>query len=234
VLYSSAWSLSAQSFFRTSHITDVAGSWVSFTFNGSEITVYGSIPSSNTTHSPPTAAYAIDAAKPFVTAEPMATEPILNQPLFSASQLSGDMHTLVINVTDVQTESPFSIDYFIVTPPLPQASVIPPDPTEAVSSLSSKPQASGATVGILAGVLGSVVFILLCLCAFFFVILRRRRQRAHRSKSFQSSLFTTSESILMWNDWGGRAPSAYSSTSSAPFRSKARSATVSEKSRSTT
>ncbi|KAJ6595568.1 hypothetical protein DFH09DRAFT_143017 [Mycena vulgaris] len=236
VLYSSSpsWSLSSQGFFQTSHQTDLAGSWLSFNFNGSAITVFGSIPASNATHPPPTAAYAVDAAKPFVTAEPMAAKAILNQPLFSASQLPPGMHKLVVNVTDVQTTSPFCIDYFIVTPSPPQvsASAILPKTTLAVSDASSKTQPSGATVGILAGVLGSALIVLLCLSAFLFVILRRRRQRAHRSRSLQSSLFTTSESILRWNDWGARAPSAYSSTSG-PFRTKTRSAAASEKSRST-
>ncbi|KAJ7485640.1 hypothetical protein FB451DRAFT_62143 [Mycena latifolia] len=228
VRYSPAWSLSSQGFFRTSHETSVVGSWVTFNFNGSAITVYGSVPASNTTHPPPTAVYAIDAATPFTTSEPMASSPILNQPLFSASQLSEDTHTLVINVTAVQAASPFSIDYFIVTP-RPSASAKLPESSLATTSSLTKTQPSGATVGILAGVLGSVIFVLLCLSAFFLVIFRRRRQRMQRSKSFQSSLFTTSESILRWNEWGGSAvPSAYSA-SSAPFRAKPRSIAVSEK-----
>jgi len=180
----------------------------------------------------------MDAAKPFTTAEPMATQAILNQPLFSASQLSRDTHSLFINVTNVQTASPFSIDYFIVlpsTPSLPSplspsasasasGSAVSPKSSLEVSSGAGKVEMSQATVGILAGVLGSVIFILLGVSLFFYVIIRRRRMRAHRSKSFQSSLFTTSESILMWS----RTPSQYS-------RGKTQSGggnSISEKSRS--
>jgi len=238
VFYSPSWSIVGQApFFQTTHQTDVIGSWVSFTFNGSGIAVFGSVPASNATHAGPTAAYAIDAAEPFVTAEPMAAVPIPNQPLFSASMLSGGAHTVMINVTDVQSASPFSLDYFLVTPPLPNASVS----AKAVASASSSVSASavsdaasnlassssssssvaggrtagvGTTLGVLAGVLSAVIFILLCVLVFFFVILRRRRRRAEQSVGLQSSLFTRPESILLWS----RAPSTHAP--SYAFRTK--------------
>lgn len=225
VIYSPNWSLHSQGTFQTSHQTDVIGSSLSFTFNGSGITVFGSIPASNAAHRPPTAVYAVDAAEPFTTAEPLAAKPILRQPLFSASHLSNGTHTLVVNVTDVQAASPYSIDFFFVSP-MPSSPAPSSSSSLAPSSASSvvAAHASNATVGILAGILGSAVFILLCLTAFL-LILRRRRQRARRSKRLQSSLFTSSESILRWNDWGGRAPSAYSSSPPG----KPRSLTFSEK-----
>ncbi|KAJ7785357.1 hypothetical protein DFH07DRAFT_8250 [Mycena maculata] len=210
VFYSPNWSISSQGFFQTSHQTDSVGSWLSFNFSGSAITVFGSIPASNATAEPPTAAYSIDAAKPFVTAQPLATQPIANQPLFSASQLSSEAHSLVINVTDVQSGSPFSVDYFIVTPSAPSASALSSASSLTATSLSSKTQSPGTTVGIVAGVLGSAIFILLGFLAFLFVILRRRRKRAQRSENLQSSLFTTTESILGWS----RAPSSHFSTAS--------------------
>jgi len=187
----------------------------------------------------------MDAANPFTTAQPMATQAILNQPLFSSPQLSRDTtHSLLINVTHVQSASPFSIDYFIVTPSTPSlsfpfspsasasasGSAALPKSSLEVSNSTGKVEMSQATVGILAGVLGSVIFVLLGVSLFFYVIIRRRRMRARRSKSFESSLFTTSESILMWS----RAPSHYSTSS--PFRSKAQSGggnSISEKSRTT-
>ncbi|KAJ6612746.1 hypothetical protein B0H10DRAFT_2222917 [Mycena sp. CBHHK59/15] len=142
VLYSTSWSIDGP-FFQTSHQTTVVGSWVSFTFNGSAITVYGSIPPSNATSAPPTAAYAIDAAPPFVTSEPLATHLLPNQPLFSASQLSSDTHSLVINVTSVQAGSPFSIDFFIVTPTAP----ITP---AAITSASVSPSQQQVVAAVLA------------------------------------------------------------------------------------
>ncbi|KAJ7204718.1 hypothetical protein GGX14DRAFT_459468 [Mycena pura] len=168
----------------------------------------------------------------------MAAVPIPNQPLFSASMLSGGAHTVTINVTDVQSASPFSLDYFLVTPPLPtasasakavvsaSASVSASAVSGAASSLASSSSSSvagggrttpgvGTTLGVLAGVLSAVIFILLCVLVFFFVILRRRRKRAaEQSVGLQSSLFTRPESILLWS----RAPSTHAP--SYPFRTK--------------
>ncbi|KAJ6577628.1 hypothetical protein B0H19DRAFT_1120724 [Mycena capillaripes] len=234
VSYSTTWSLSPNGFFQTSHQTVVVGSTLSFSFNGTGIVVFGSVPPSNATHAPPTAAYSVDGGAPVATAEPMATTTISNQPLFSISGLSaGSAHSFVINVTDVQPASPFSIDYFIVKPaastpspsPSPSASVIAPE--KVVTSSTTSPNKSAATVGILAGVLGAVIFILLCVMVFVLVILRRRRQRALRSKSMQSSLFTTPESILMYS----REPSSYYASKVNPWRNKQPS--VSEKSHKT-
>jgi hypothetical protein len=160
--------------------------------------VFGSIPASNSTHPPPTAVYVVDAATPFTTAEPMATAPILNQPLFYQDQLSPGTHKLLINVTAVQAASPFSLDYFIITPEgsvAPESAIAaasasaisPPASSHPTSGSLSEAHTSAATVGILAGVLGSIIFILLCLSVFFFVIIRRRRRRTNRSKSFQSA-----------------------------------------------
>ncbi|KAJ7167427.1 hypothetical protein C8R43DRAFT_1232327 [Mycena crocata] len=234
VFYSSSWTLNSHGPFVTSHDTDTVGSWLSLNFSGSAITVFGSVPASNESRVPPTAAYSIDASEPFVTAEPRATRLIPDQPLFAASQLSHDPHLLVINVTDVHPESRFSIGFFKVTPwpPEASASAIPPQSSSPVSSsTSSAAQVSSATstsatIVILAGVLGSVVFVLLCFSALLFVIIRRRRQRAHKSQSLKSSLFTSSESILMWS----RGSPSLASTSA--YGGKTGLSTMSEKSSS--
>jgi len=222
VVYSTSWLLIPHGFFQTSHQTDVVGSSLSFNFNGTGITVFGSIPASNATHAPPTAAYSIDAAAPVVTAEPLAPDPVLNQPLFSTSGLADGPHTLNVTVTNVQSASPFAVDYFIVKPgtpsaaPSPSASVISPE--KAISVTPSK-SSSRATVGILAGVLGSIIFVLLCVVAFFIVIVRRRRRRALRSKDLQSSLFTSTESIVMYS----REPSSHYPATSNSWLAKPRS-----------
>jgi hypothetical protein len=231
VVYSASWLLSPHGFFQTSHQTDVVGSSLSFKFNGTGITVFGSIPASNATHAPPTAAYSIDAAAPVVTAEPLAAGPIPNQPLFSASGLSNGLHTLNVTVTAVDSASPFAVDYFIVKP---AATSLPPSPSAASSPLSPSASvilpvkatndaptksSSGMMAGILAGVLGAVIFVLLCVVAVFIVILRRRRRRALRAKDLQSSLFTSPESILRYS----REPSSHYPATSSSWLDKTRS-----------
>ncbi|KAJ7635026.1 hypothetical protein FB45DRAFT_1025927 [Roridomyces roridus] len=228
VKYSPDWSIKSQGFFSTSHATDVPGSWVTFNFTGSAITVFGSIPASNSSNPGPTAAYSIDAAKPFVTTQPMASQEIDFQPLFSASQLSSDtVHEITINVTDVQPGAPFTLDYLIFAPSPPQGSS---SASESLSVSATAPATSsldvqgassrtnpfdqggtGTTVAIVA-VLGTVVFVLIVLLVLFLVIIPMRRNRARAEGSHKSSLFTTPESILRWS----RAPSSsprYSITS---------------------
>ncbi|KAJ7064952.1 hypothetical protein C8F01DRAFT_1367177 [Mycena amicta] len=228
VLYSPTWSIESLPFFQTAHQTHVVGSSLSLTFDGSGITVFGSIPSSNITHPPPTTVYMIDAAQPFTTAEPMAALPVPNQPLFSASHLSAGKHTLVVNVTAVQFASPFSIDYFIIAPSSPASSTGSALGSSVSSTaLEAAHTTSNAAVGVLAGVLSAVTFILLCGVAFLIVALRRRRKRQQQSKSLESSLFTRAESILRWS----RVPSLRSTNSHYPFhRSEAHLTNSSEKS----
>jgi hypothetical protein len=113
-----------------------------------------------------------------VTAEPLATNPVLNQPLFSKSRLADGTHTLFIQVLNVSSASPFAVDYFIIKPPTTAPFTVPSAST-SVSALSTEKDvvngstkgASKATVGVLAGVFGVAVFILLCIIAFFIVII---------------------------------------------------------------
>lgn len=239
--YSTSWTLHPHPFFQTSHETDVVGSSLSFPFTGTGITVFGTIPPSNATHPPPTAAYRVDSDDPVLTTESLATDSVPNQPLFAKSNLSPGPHTLVIKVTGVQKESPYSIDFFIVTPvPVshPSASSSPkalspssatPNPSSEAPSASSSVVAESAInnhsnskslsppVGIIAGVLGAIIFLLVCVGAFFLVRARWRRRRRQRAAQYaQSSLFTTPESIMMYS----RAPSSYYPFSQNPWRGK--------------
>ncbi|KAJ7913873.1 hypothetical protein B0H13DRAFT_459404 [Mycena leptocephala] len=250
--YSTSWTLNPHPFFQTSHETDVVGSSLSFPFTGTGITVFGTIPPSNATHTPPTAAYRVDNNDPVVTTQSLATDSVPNQPLFAKSNLPPGPHTLVIKVTDVQKESPYSIDFFIVTPvPVSHPSAASSS-SKAVSSSSaaanpsseapsasssvvaekainnpSNGNSSSAPVGIIAGVLGAIIFLLVCVGAFFFVRNRwRRRRRQRAAKYAPSSLFTTPESIMMYS----RAPSSYYPFLQNPWRGKQPS--VSEKSES--
>ncbi|KAK7044500.1 hypothetical protein R3P38DRAFT_166832 [Favolaschia claudopus] len=207
VRYSPAWSLSPLGFFGTSHQTEEAGSSLSLNFNGTGIIVFGSVPPSSGSNAPPTASYTVDTSPPVVTAEAMAKTPILNQPLFSVSNLHPGSHTLDIKVLNVSAASPFGIQYFIVTPQALAAtsassSSLSPDQvpeSTTINGTAESRSASRTTVGILAGVLGSVIFVLLCVVVTFVVIARRRQRRASRTKEMQSSLFTSTESILRYS-----------------------------------
>ncbi|KAJ7255869.1 hypothetical protein B0H12DRAFT_1233025 [Mycena haematopus] len=194
--YSTSWILSPHGSFQTSHQTEAVGSSLSFNFSGSGISVFGSVPASNGTFHPPTAAYSIDAAAPVVTTEPLATVLVGNQPLFSTSGLANGTHSLAIEVLNVSSAAPFSVDYFIVHSVLPSTTSSPPGSTKSLEKGTDK-SSSRRTMGILAGVLGAVVFILICVTAFFIVTMRRRRRRALRSKDLQSKYLPSISSIII-------------------------------------
>jgi len=201
--YSASWSLSPNGLYRSSHQTGVVGSSLSFNFEGTGITVYGSVPASNATFQPPTAAYSIDAAAPVVTTEPLAAHLVINQPLFFASGLVNGKHSLAIEVLNVSSATPFALEYFIVNANTGSTSTHVPSPSAPSGTHRGQDHQhsdkSKELVGILAGVLVAVGFILICLALFVIVLKRRRQRRAQRTKDIQSSLFTSPESIAMYS-----------------------------------
>lgn len=148
--------------------------------------MFGTVPQSNDTVKPPTAEYSLDAAAPFVTTAPTADTAISNQPLFAASSLSSQEHELVIRIKDAQ--APYTLDHFFVFPKIGNTTqnVVNKSPTPtprtsetpAPGGLSTVAQdPSAMTIRALAGILGSlVVIVLLVLAVFLF-----RRQRHSRS-----------------------------------------------------
>ncbi|KAJ6495414.1 hypothetical protein C8R45DRAFT_170614 [Mycena sanguinolenta] len=143
-----------------------------------------------------------------------------------AGRQSTDRHISHLNLRAQSSPPPSPPSLPLPSPPPPPTCVAPcvldSDPRIAYSSSLSQaatsPSASATTgnsthkaskgtpskelVGILAGVLGSAVFILICITAVLIVLMRRRRRRAQR---FQSSLFTTTESM----DVAARERSSY-------------------------
>ncbi|KAF9467962.1 hypothetical protein BDZ94DRAFT_1248190 [Collybia nuda] len=215
LLYKGAWSLDGNPAFTT-HSTVTPGSSVSFKFNGSGIVVFGTVPQSNSTNPPPTAAYVLDAAQPFITTEPSANRNIPSQPLFAAFQLSPDEHSITINIQKAQ--SPFILERFFVFPrvnitqqavdaghssPTPSFGSTTPVPKEQKTTTDSQ-----VTVRILAAILGSLVTIMF-LAGLYVLYIRRRRRKASlslmsespplSSRGLRDTIFTSTESILQNN-----------------------------------
>jgi hypothetical protein len=162
--------------------------------------VFGTVPKSNATVKPPTAAYALDAAPPFVTTEPTANSNIPSQPLFAAFQLSSEEHSLTITVENAQ--SPYILERFFV---FPRVNVThsavdadpPPTPPKNSPPVTKAPTTtveSQMTVRVLAGVLGSLVALIVITGVFF--LFRRWRLRTRKSSpmSETSDSLTTSSS----------------------------------------
>ncbi|KDR79986.1 hypothetical protein GALMADRAFT_208230 [Galerina marginata CBS 339.88] len=228
VYYNGTWVLNAQ-LSSTTHSTTVSGSTISLRFNGSGIVVFGTVPASNDTFEPPTAVYTIDQDPPFSTTLPRAAKAIPNQPLFASGQhLSDDEHQLVINVTTVS--APYSLANFFVMPRgsgskdmigqpptggvISHSSILPtptPTITSSTPQLASPDSSNGhhkeKVVKTLAGVLGTIAFLMLTIVTAFYFF--RRRVIAKRKLALMVNArpdtvytsFTSTESILR-NDSG--------------------------------
>lgn len=150
--------------------------------------------------------------------EPQAAHAIANQPFFASSQLASDYeHTLKIKL--VTADTPFILDYLFLFPSsnitqdvvsaLPSNSAIV-SPTASVVNSAKKTaaatastSANGTTFKIVAGVLGSVVAVLLLTIGLFLV---RRRHQARSRKFYPESrsgsdargLFSNDPMKLLW------------------------------------
>ncbi|KAF5371583.1 hypothetical protein D9758_003436 [Tetrapyrgos nigripes] len=193
IIYSGAWSLTSNEgggFDTTTHETTQSGSTVTFSFNGTGIIVFGSVPQSDNTVFPPTVNYTVDTADPVTTQQPFAVNTIRNQPLFVSAQLSPDQeHTIVINV--INASAPYELDKFYVFPAhnftqnsvngnhSPTSSTSSSDSEATTSALSGSQNGSTGsivsmtTLGITAAVLGTLVVILLFTSLFLLFRLRR-------------------------------------------------------------
>ncbi|KAK0458960.1 uncharacterized protein EV420DRAFT_342047 [Desarmillaria tabescens] len=225
VLYNGPWSLDGAGPSNTTHSTSTAGSTASLSFNGSGIIVFGAVPSSSTSSNPPTTSFTIDAAAPFVTTEPQIAQAYLNQPLFVASELSQKEHKIVINVTDAGPDSPFILDYFLISPhpnstsnteatisfPAASSSTSPTPFASAIKSTASSANnvsdvngVSPAIIKVLAALLGVMFFVIIFLVVFLVIYIRRSKIQRGRSiprsfksrTSHQGTLLTTTESII--------------------------------------
>jgi hypothetical protein len=193
----------------TTHNTVVEGSNVSLIFNGkfyqyplqdpdtqltiagSSIVVFGTVPASNQSQ-PPTVAYFLDTLPPSIMTLPQATADISNQPLFSSHYLSpNDEHRLFINVTKIHPETPYALASFFISPvPCSRTSQATSPTTTSLTApvtASSLSMPDHKTIIIVAGVLGSLVFLFIVAILVFLILRWRIYARRERSNPENSS-----------------------------------------------
>lgn len=137
------------------------------------ITVFGTVPSSNATSSPPTVVFTVDDNTPITITLPLANTDISDQPFFASEELApNEIHTLLVNVTDAS--SPFIIARFFVGHPTTTSNVVDmdlPPPSDVVNpipsvsfntTLSLQSQLNELqTVKILVGILAGLLIIVM-------------------------------------------------------------------------
>ena len=165
-----------------------SGSRYSIDISGSAIVVFGTVPASNQSE-PPTVAYFLDTLPPSITTLPQAAADIPNQPLYSSLDLSpNEQHRLFINVTKIQPETPYALASFSISPVLPcsrssqSSQATSQTATSPTAPISASPitMPDHKTIIIVAGVLGSLVF--LFIVAILVSLILRWRMYARRER----------------------------------------------------
>lgn len=162
-------------FNSTSHRTTSKGSTATFRFNGTGVSVFGTIPPNDLPGGPSISSYTLDdIPSVFFTAE-ASSVPIFRQ-LFYQSPLLPDTHHQLI-ITTLNDDSEFGLDYLLHNPSASGDTA----GSSAVTSKVKKTQgvSSGAFAGAIAG--GTVFVILLILTAYLFYR-RRKRPRVYAPK----------------------------------------------------
>ncbi|KAJ6585972.1 hypothetical protein B0H19DRAFT_1111070 [Mycena capillaripes] len=162
VTYSPGWQArnhSDSSLEGTEHVSESAGSSVALSFEGAQISLFGSFQNSFA------GSFAIDASPPTMISSSQNQNPFFN---FSSPMLSPGSHT--INFT-VLTGNSVAVDYFLVTPQPATSTGLPAADGRQSATQVSKPPPVAAIVG---GVVGGLVLLLLLLLA---VLLWKRRAR---------------------------------------------------------
>ena len=155
---------------------------------GSAIVVFGTVPASNHSEQP-TVAYFLDTLPPFITTLPQATADIPNQPLYSSLNLSpNEEHRLFINVTKTQPEAPYSLTGFSISPVSCYQNSQSTQVTSPTAPVSTSPiiMPDHQTIIIVAGVLGSLVFLFI-VAILVFLILRWRMYAQRGGVSSENS-----------------------------------------------
>ncbi|OJT06212.1 hypothetical protein TRAPUB_2934 [Trametes pubescens] len=125
---------------------NASGASVVFTFNGSNIFVFGSVVDPGSS-SPPVSVYTVDGGSPTTFTAPQTTGRQDVVQFFGSSNMPLTIHTLTINITNASPGAPYYLDYLQynvdVLPPL--SSSVAPTSTSA-SAISSSSSTADSTV----------------------------------------------------------------------------------------
>ncbi|KAJ3484113.1 hypothetical protein NLI96_g5858 [Meripilus lineatus] len=205
--------------------SQVASSGVSFQFNGTQISVFGTVRPLGSGALPPISTYKIDGNSPVTYTAPNLTGEEASGILFFASNnLAAASHVLVINVTRASQGGPYMLDYITVQTPgssssssvipssssntLPPSSSLPSGSTSKSSSSPSSSASEAAVTGstsktniagpVAGGVIGGLVLLAAIILAVFFWC-RRRKRRGPIPDFMESPRMTTTDISQNYN-----------------------------------
>ncbi|EJC99241.1 uncharacterized protein FOMMEDRAFT_31318 [Fomitiporia mediterranea MF3/22] len=166
VIYSGIWAqiqfTDPQNLPETFHSTGDSGSSISVEFNGSRIRVTGIVPPGQDNI---TAKYSIDGGHPVMSPVPIISQstPLLYQQFFMSQNLSDGLHNITIDVVETGPSRNYSFQSLQVFSDI-----------DKDGSRSNDPVGHGINAAaIVGGILGTVIFLLLCLLGAFYAWKRR-------------------------------------------------------------
>ncbi|KAF5314752.1 hypothetical protein D9611_007067 [Ephemerocybe angulata] len=116
LIYVGNWFMTNEKVFGTTHSTTARDASVTFSFNGTKVIVFGTVPKGDRQSKGPTARYILDNVPVLTTTLPVSTEQIRNQPFFAAQDLNTSIHTLRIEMVQINQKSPYVLQHFFVRP----------------------------------------------------------------------------------------------------------------------
>ncbi|KAI8974853.1 hypothetical protein BD414DRAFT_497712 [Trametes punicea] len=181
----------AQDYRNTSHTSSSAGSTVKLTFNGTYVTVYGSVDNNGSAST-----YQLDDAAPVTQSVQQVPSPQYNWPFFyPSSPLQSGLHELLITVKGGTFNLDY-IDYIGFAPEddagdaslvqSPSSPSLSPSPSPSSSSDSSRPSIPSSRKGLPAGAIAGIAIaaaaaLLGVAVALFYLRRRSARKVRHRS-----------------------------------------------------
>ncbi|KAI0719732.1 hypothetical protein C8T65DRAFT_736296 [Cerioporus squamosus] len=200
-------------------VASQAGLSVEFSFTGSQISVYGRVVPAVGGAQQPLSLYSVGSQKLQAFIPDDVTEATDNVAFFNSSVLPYGQYTLVVNVTRVDADAPYSLDYFRYNTTNPNAasgsssstsstgaatgtgSVTETQVDSSGASSSSSPPV-GAIVG---GVLGGVALLAAAVFAFFCYRIRKRRLKIFLSPNGEKSSPTSVTPYVLPDHSGSQA-----------------------------
>jgi len=194
VVYSGSWSNTptvaipfdySSSLYRdTAHWTSTVGDSLKFEFEGSSISVFG-IATNISSGGNITASYTLDGVSKVqgLPQGTLDTLPMVN--LFHADVQPG-VHTLIINITDIQAPRALGIDFITYNASFNSISSVPANASPSASQTGGSSLNVAAKVGIALGAVASAALLASVLFALTRHYLRRRNSKFPLSDSLES------------------------------------------------
>lgn len=179
-------------------------------FTGSQVSVFGRVQPASNNGQQPLSLYSVGSQKLQAFIPEDVTSPVDNLAFFNSNVMPYAQYTLVINVSRVDTSTPYLLDYIRFSTANPDtgatnsgqsstttSSAAISDTATPRSSGASSPSLSAPVGAIVGGVIGGLAVLAIIIFAYLCYRIRKRRARLNPSDSNESKRLCTSFSSAL-------------------------------------